>query len=55
MDIKVAKALVEKLHQEVYRLSEAYEQHPEMDANTYELGELFEETVKFLVACGKEL
>lgn len=40
--------LVEKLHRELYRLSEAYEQHPELDCNGYVLSSLFEEVMKFL-------
>ena len=47
--IAAAPELLEALEladKEIYRLSEAYEQHPEIEYNCYELGDLFERVHK---------
>lgn len=41
-------SVLHDLHIETYRLSEAYEIHPEIDANGYELSTLFDRAMKVL-------
>lgn len=38
--------VLKELHVETYRLSEAYESHPEEEFNTYEVGNLYEKVHK---------